>query len=195
MNGAVFQDVPFDRGYRGSSKNSRRLFYFIFGLLILGAVIFGISRFFSTSETKETITPTVTPTQVLFPTDTPTPSPEISVTPSVPPTPTPRTIQDSLDKATGLDRKDVSVSVQNGSGQTGVGSKMAEFLKGFGYKVVSIGNADAFTYENVSISVKTEKKKYLPLLRKDITQSYTVGSTTEDLSASSSSDILVIVGK
>ncbi len=45
----------------------------------------------------------------------------------------------------------VHIAVQNGSGESGLGGKMAERLRARGFVVDSVGNADAFTYETTLI--------------------------------------------
>ncbi len=143
---------------------------------------------------KAQITPT--PTVEEQPTDTPTP--EESPTPKAtktPNTPTPRPTTSPIDQATGLDRREISIEVQNGSGVAGVAGKVADFLKSFGYKISGTSNADTFDHTNVSISVKSASANYLPLLKSDLSSQYTIGDTDSSLSASSSADAVVIVGK
>lgn len=139
--------------------------------------------------------PTPTPTAEVFPTDTPFPTEETSPTPKASGTPAATPTTASVDKTTGLDRSKLSVSVKNGSGIVGAASKMSDYLKGLGYDVTSVGNADNFDYENISISINSDFSKYLSLLKSDIGKQYTVGSTSADLSASSSADAVVIIGK
>ncbi|MCL5432805.1 MAG: LytR C-terminal domain-containing protein [Patescibacteria group bacterium] len=181
-------------------RRSKRPFIIIAAVIVVAILIFLGIRFLGssnkTSEKAQAITPT--PTEFQFPTDTPTPTGGNESTPT--PTsgekaPTPTSTANPVDKKTGLDRSELRVSVQNGSGTVGVASKFSDYLKGFGYRVVGVGNAETFDYENVTISVKPDFSKYLPLLKSDISKDYTVDSTSEDLSASSSADALIIVGK
>lgn len=156
--------------------------------LFMGLAGFLTALYVSTTtqvqEVKSFPTPTIDP----FPTDTPIPTEEAAA-PSAEPT------FSSIDQATKLDRDDLTVAVQNGSGEFGKGSKMAEELRSFGYHVSVIGNASSFDYEGLTIFLKDEKKQFLPLIKKDLSLSYTVTSTSATLSASSSSDMVVIVGK
>lgn len=172
-------------------KRPKGFIYLIGFVLLVGVLIFGTTRFLGSKTASPT--PTPTPTESEFPTDTPTP--EVSPTPEKSPTPTPKPTINPVDKTTGLDRSELSVEVQNGSGEVGVASKGSEVLKSFGYHVVSIGNADNFNYENAVIQVKEAQSKYLSLLKKDLAVTYTVGSASADLSASASADALVIIGK
>lgn len=175
------------------SRRSKTRLALVVLLIFLISVGFGLRRFIGGQETKK-IVPTPVPTEEVFPTDTPipqagTPTPQLSTSP------TPKPTSNPIDKATGLNRADLTVEVQNGGGQVGGASKGSDILKSFGYHVVSIGNADSFDYDQTVIKVKDEQKAFLPLLKKDVGTAYTITSATADLSASSSADALVIVGK
>lgn len=174
------------------SRKGRFVVLVIFILLVVG-LFFGVRSFLGSNK-ESSVTPSVTPTATPFaiPTDSPTPTP--TATPQPTKTPTPKPVN-PVDKTTGIDRSTLSVSVQNGNGEVGSGSKGSEALRAFGYHVVSIGNADNFDYEKTVIQVKEGKEKYLVLLQKDLSQTYTVGSTSASLSASSSADAVVIIGK
>ncbi|MCL5439173.1 MAG: LytR C-terminal domain-containing protein [Patescibacteria group bacterium] len=182
-------------------RRSKRPLIIIAAVIVVAVIIFLAIRFIGSSKKtpeKSTSGITPTPTEFQFPTDTPTPSGSEKSTPT--PTskekaPTPTSAANPVDKKTGLDRSELKVAVQNGSGTVGVASKVSDYLKGFGYHVVAVGNAETFDYENVTISIKTSSVKYLPLLKSDISKDYTIAKTSEDLDASSSADVVVIVGK
>jgi hypothetical protein len=87
------------------------------------------------------------------------------------------------------------VLIENGSGRVGVANKAAQILKTFGYTVTGTKNADAYDYLDVTISIKAGKAAYLPLLKQDLSSTYTIADTRTTLDASFSSDVLVIVGK
>jgi hypothetical protein len=176
-------------------KKPKKFIYLIIFLVIV--VIFILSKnIFGSNKQKEQPTPTPTPTEYQFPTDTPTPG---VISPTDEPektsvTPTSKKIN-PVDSLTGLDRSTLSVEIQNGSGEKGVAAKGSDVLKGFGYKVSSTGNADNYNYTEVTIKVKSTKSNFLALLKKDLGFSYTVGSTSADLSSDSTADALVIIGK
>lgn len=187
--------------YQNPKKPNKLIFIVLFLILLVG-VGFGFWKFFLVSEdSAKSVTITPTPTEYQFPTDTPTPeaSPTISakpVSPTIKLTATPtKTSVNPVDSASGLDRSAISVTVQNGSGEVGVAGKARDFLTGLGYNIASTGNADNYDYVNLTIQVKSTASKYLPLLKKDLGFSYTVGTTSADLSSSFASDALVIVGK
>lgn len=173
-------------------KKPKKFIYVVIVLVIL--VVFFLVRglFFGSSKQEEAPSITPTPTEYQFPTDVPELSPTVTEDEEV--TPTTKSVN-PVDASTGLDRSTLSVEVKNGSGVTGAASKGSEALKGFGYKISSIGNADNEDYENVIIQVKSTKSNFLALLKKDLGFSYTVGSTSADLDSSSTADALVIIGK
>ncbi|HKC14665.1 MAG TPA: LytR C-terminal domain-containing protein [Patescibacteria group bacterium] len=165
-------------------RNPKRLLYLIAAVLVILILFFGVKKLIGGSKS-----PAPTPTPVAVETSTPTPTESASPTATSSPTPNP------VDKATGLDRSNLSVAIQNGSGTPGVAGTASDLLKGLGYNVTSTGNADNFGFTDVTVKVKATKKNYLPLLIKDLSSKYTIGASSSDLSASSSADALVIVGK
>lgn len=175
----------------GKSKKFLKLIIFV---IVLIGLIWGVQKlFFGDSQKTKPVAIIPTPTEYQFPTDTPASSPTGAVSnPTV--TPTTKAVN-PIDVSTGLDRSTLSIEVQNGSGETGVASKGSDVLKSFGYKVIATGNADNFNYENTTISVKSTKINFLALIKKDLGFSYTVGTTSADLSSSSTADALVIIGK
>lgn len=162
-------------------RNPKKLLYLV-GAIVLILVLFNAFRMLTGGDKSSA----PTPTPVAF--ETPTPEPTVEESPTPEPT-------SSVDAATGLDRADLDVEVQNGSGEAGVGKTAADLLRDLGYNVTATGNADNFDYTDVTIKVKASQKKYLPLLIKDLSSDYTIGSSSSDLSASSSADALVIIGK
>lgn len=178
-------------------KKSKRFLLLVLAIVIILIIIFAGNKFLGSKNKKENSKITPTPTEFQIPTDTPEPSPsgEPTSTPKPTASPTPKSASNPIDKATGLDRSKLSVEVQNGSGEAGVAGKGSGILKDLGYNVTSTGNADNFDYSNVTVKVKSAKSDYLTLLKKDLSASYTIGSSSSDLSASSSADALVIIGK
>lgn len=164
----------------------------IFILLVVLSVAFVKLTSKPKIQSTETISTSPSPIETNMPTFSPE-SPTPSESPS--PTPTPKPSVNPIDKTTGLDRSKLNVVIKNGSGQAGVGAKASDYLKNLGYNVSSVGNADNYDYVNVFIQVKQESSKYLSLLKKDLGFSYTIGTTSADLSTSLSEDALVIIGK
>jgi hypothetical protein len=201
MEGESFQEQTNQLNYQSpqSKKKSKKVLYLILFVILLPIVVFGIQNIFFGSEgEEETAQALPTPTEYQFPTDTPTPTPspdpdeEDSGDTNIEPE---EEAVDPVDKETGLDRSDLSVEVQNGSGIAGEAGKAADILKGFGYKIASTGNADNFDYEGVTIQVKSTKTNFLELLRQDLGFSYAIVDTSSDLDSSSTADALVIIGQ
>ncbi|MFH1186617.1 MAG: LytR C-terminal domain-containing protein [Candidatus Levyibacteriota bacterium] len=182
---------------RPKKRLPSRAIFLIVAVVILLLIIFAISRSFFGGSSEEKIEPTPTPTEFQFPTSPPEESlaPETSPTDEPTKEPTLKPTSNPVDKESGIDRSELSISVENGSGVAGVAGKATSLLKGLGYKITSTGNADKFDYENLTIKVKSGSSKYLELLKKDLGEEYTIGATFSDLSASSSADALIIIGK
>ena len=161
---------------------NKRFVYLILTILVLLVAFFSY-RIFGTKE-KGTISQ-----KPAIATPTPTSIPGVTTTPTLVPT------LDPVDQATGLDRSQLSVTVENGSGEAGVAGKGADTLKHLGYNVTGTGNADNFDFTNVVIQVKAGSSDYVDLLKTDLSLSYTIGSSSADLPDSFSSDALVIIGK
>lgn len=182
-----------------ASKKKKRFIFLFFAIVFILLLIYVGSKVLNsnTSNKEADITPTPTE-EFIIPTDTPAPTAEeLTPSPTQKPaaSPTPKSPGSSIDRTTKLDRKDLSVIVQNGSGEKGVAGKVADILKNLGYNVTSTANADNFNYSDVTIQVKSTKSDFLPVLKKDLSSDYTIGSSTSDLSSSSSADAVVIVGK
>lgn len=173
-------------------KINKRFLYLI-AFIILAVLLFFGYKILGTNQNSQNPIPTPTPAIFEIPTDTPTP--ESSPSPSPTNTPTPKPTVNPVDKATGLDRSSLSITVENGSGEAGVAKKAEDYLTGLGYNVTSTSNADNFDYTNVAIQIKSAKSDFLNLLKKDLGFNYTVGSATAALSDSASSDAVVIIGK
>jgi len=175
---------------RQKRKFPKKFLYLLAAVLVILLVFNAIKVLTSPKQTSTIVTVTPTPITTI---DESTPTPE-AATPTPEPSATPAATTNPIDKATGLDRSQLSVAIQNGSGEAGVGAKGADYLKGLGYTISGTGNADNFNYTNVTIQVKSDSK-YLDLLKKDLGLNYTVGSASADLSSSASSDAVVIIGK
>ena len=176
-------------------KRPKALLILIIFLLILFVLIFVSTRFLGTGL-EEDSTETTPPTPVIVPSSTPMPTKEgeekesITITPTgVSPTPKKQTVTPGE-----LDRSSLSIQVLNGSGISGAAGKMQATLDNLGYTDVTTGNADAFDYEDISISVKSTKAKFLELLKKDLSDSYTIGDTDTKLT-SGSYDAVIIIGQ
>ncbi|MDP1721870.1 MAG: LytR C-terminal domain-containing protein [Candidatus Gottesmanbacteria bacterium] len=111
------------------------------------------------------------------------------------PTPTPTPVPTAMPTPAAVVRGDITVQVLNGGGTPGSASKAKALLEKIGYTVAATGNTDEYTYKKTEIHVKAGKEAYLELLKKDVASDYTLGTSSADLSADSSYDAQVIVGK
>ena len=197
MEDQSFGETSLNINPRPKKRLPSRALFLIIAVIILLLIIFAITRSFLGGSSTESISETPTPTEFQFPTDMPEESitPEESPTEAPTNTPTPKPTSNPVDKQSGLNRAELSVAVENGSGVAGAAGKAANILKSLGYKVTSTSNAETYDYENLTIKVKSGVSEYLALLKKDLGTDYTIGTTGTDLSASTSADALIIVGK
>jgi hypothetical protein len=92
-------------------------------------------------------------------------------------------------------KKSLTIAVLNGSGTKGAAKEMSTALADAGYQVTRTGNADAFTYEDITVQIKKSKQQFLDQLKKDLSaNNYLVTKSTADLEESESTDAVVIVG-
>lgn len=167
MDQVDFQDTSIVR----KTRNYKRIgLFLVIGVLILIFLV-SVFRFFTSSGGNTII---------------PTPAPEITSTPTAEQTPSP---------TPGADKAKLTITIENGSGEAGVAKTASDFLKSKGYSVSTSGNADNFNYTDVTVQVKTSASDYLDTLKSDLSEKYTVGSSSADLSSSFSTDALVIIGK
>lgn len=198
----IRQPIP-ERTYTvsSSSKKNRKLVRFLLIGIVLVGVGFGVFKLLGSSKKTDEAREEAKSADTSLPTNTPAPTIEATLTPSLSPTtaptntPTPKPTANPVDKESGLDRSKLSIEVLNGSGTAGVGKKASTFLGDLGYKIASTGNADHYNYEKVSIEIRSGKSDFLSLLKKDLSGSYSIGSSSASLSASSSADARIIVGK
>jgi len=93
-----------------------------------------------------------------------------------------------------LDKGEPKVRVLNGSGKAGAASSMQDFLEGKGYNVTSVGNAGNYDYTASVVRFKETFKKYSEALLSDLSGTYSAKEGDEDLTATDSADIEIIVG-
>ncbi len=103
------------------------------------------------------------------------------------PTPTPSpTVKD-------LDRKDLVVRIENGSGSTGIAAKTQANLEKLGYKVLEIDTA-AETRDSTLFKFKNSKIDFKDLIQKDTTEYFPNVVVEEGIDTSNEYDLLIIVG-
>ena len=93
-----------------------------------------------------------------------------------------------------VDKSEAKIRVLNGSGTAGVASSVKDFLEQKGYKVAEIGNADNFDFEQTVLRFKEGFEKFREVLTSDLSDDYSVTSSSESLEATDSADIEITVG-
>ena len=156
-------------------KNGRRShFVAIFFIILLVVIIILVGLYFLGASKKGSlkVTPATKPTPTVTkqaPTATPTPTPAA------------------------LDRSKLNVVILNGSGVAGAAQNISTTLSDLGYTVKSVGNATRFDYVGVTISIKTDKKEYLDMLKKDLAKK--AATITTNVDDTIKQDAEIIVGK
>lgn len=161
--------------------------------ILLGVIFGGLFIIGSLYKKPKTALPAV----IITPTVTPLPTSSVSAVlkPSLTGSISPTTGLFIQDKTTNLDRSKLQVSVLNGSGEKGAARQVSSYLEILGYKIAQVGNADAFTYRNLTIQVKKSKSAYAPLLKKDLQANPAFASVSASISDEISGEAEVIVGK
>lgn len=96
---------------------------------------------------------------------------------------------------TEVDKAQPAIRVLNGSGIAGLASSAKDFLENLGWRVTSVGNAQAYDFDQTQIRVKDDFSKYQEALVGDLSDKYSVEVSSDPLSSTDSADIEVIVGK
>lgn len=158
--------------YQESSEKNAKWLWLLIALIIIGALIFAYVRGigpFGSLKSQETASPTP---KVLT---SPSPSPEAT-------------------SETDLNKSEPAIRILNGSGTAGVASAVKNLLEGKAWKVASVGNADSFDYEQTVLRFKSAFAKFEKALTADLSDDYSVISSSDNLEATDSADIEIIVG-
>lgn len=156
----------FDFSPPKQKSGSKKIFWVIIILVLLGVGIAGGFFIFKNGMPGTSATPSPEPTVQA----TPTPMPE-------------------------LDRQELNIQVQNGSGVPGAAGEAQTFLEELGYTVGGAKNAASYDYEETEIMLKEGKMDYKEQLIKDLSQKYTVSDNVEILDEGSKFDAIVIIGE
>lgn len=186
--------------YSGGKSRIRRKFskrvvlfgtFAISGVLLIAGLIFFITKD-NSSETEDVTNSIELPRNSKSDvTKAPSPTPDLSPTPTSSPTKAPTKAKEKEVS----NEEGIKIAVQNGSGESGVAASAAAVLRQAGYNIVSTGNADNFSYTNVTIKIKSSQKSFLSSIQKALESDYTIGETSSDLSEGQDYDALIIVGK
>lgn len=161
--------------YQESQQKNAKWLWFLIILIIIGALVFAYVRKigpfgqFRLGTTTEEESPT--PTTTFFTSPSPESSPQAA-----------------------LNKSEVAIRVLNGSGKAGAASTVKDFLEQRGYKVAALGNAANFDFTQTVIRLKETAKKFEELILADLSDNYSVLVSNDNLEATDSADIEVIVG-
>jgi hypothetical protein len=192
--GGPFQEFP---SYVHKSSSKKKIILPIAGVGLLLAVGGGIYFLGVANQKKPAQSPVPA---IVKPTSKPTlameasPSAAITAKPTQKVTPTAK-LSGKPTPTSDLERSKLRIAILNGSGVAGAAKDVSANLTNLGYTIATIGNADDFTYKNITIKIKKSKSDYLLLLKNDIEKDkpdVVITTKTDDMI---DTDAEVIVGK
>lgn len=93
-----------------------------------------------------------------------------------------------------LDKTLAKIRILNGSGKTGAASEAKDFLEARDWVVSNIGNANSSDFTQTIVRIKAKFASLGTALISDLSSKYSVKPTVEELEATGSADIEVILG-
>lgn len=115
------------------------------------------------------------------------PSPQAVIEEVISPTPEATT-------SASVDKSAAKIRILNGGGKAGAASEAKDFLEAKDWVVSSLGNADSYDFSQTIVRVKAKFASLGAALIRDLSSKYSVQPTTEELEATASVDVEVIVG-
>lgn len=156
-----------------NSFNIKKIIIIIVAIILLAALGMGIFIFKNNININESLEKTSVVN---------TPPPQIT-----PPTPAPQVI---------VNRQDIKLQIQNGSGIVGIAGEFATLLEDHGYTDIDTANAEEYEYENITLKLKEAKKSYQEAILADIkAESKLEINEVESLPENSDFDAIIIIGK
>jgi len=160
--------------YQETQAKNAKWLWLLIALIIIGALVFafirGIGPF---AQFKGTATEEPTPSFVEE--EFASPSPEATTEAE-------------------LDKSEPKIRVLNGSGVAGLASSVKDYLEGEGYTISAVGNAPNYDFEQTVVRFKESFSKFQNILFSDLSDKYSVVVDNDNLEATDSADIEVIVG-
>jgi hypothetical protein len=173
-NSSIGNTAPQSPIYQESQDKNAKWLWLLIVLIIIGALVFaffrGIGPFGQLRGGESEIA---------------SPTPEVSSSLISEPSPSPQAE---------VDRSKPSIRVLNGSGVAGVASSVKDVLEELGWVVSSIGNADEYEFDQTQITFKEGFSEYEDALVADLSDNYSVIVSSDELDATDSADIEVVVG-
>lgn len=93
-----------------------------------------------------------------------------------------------------LKKSDLKIRVENGAGVSGLAAKTQEFLKGFGYDVVSIDTAEAERKDTL-FRFKKDKIGYKDMVVEDSKDKFQDAVIEDSLGSDAQYDLLIVIGE
>lgn len=94
-----------------------------------------------------------------------------------------------------LKLKKYKVWILNGSGKAGEAKKASNLLEEKGFNISKTENADNYDYENTIIKAKKKvEQEFIDKIKEELKTEYKI-SEDENLEASESADVIIIIGK
>jgi hypothetical protein len=184
---------PLGRSTRRRRSN-KPLITIVILAIVAAAAFFGYKQFKGSSN-SESVSPTPQPTMAIVETPTPESTSEANLTPTATAAPSPTAKASPTEKPAVKAAADMNIQVLNGTGEVGIAGTARDFLKGKGYKYLETGNADNNDYVNVTVKSKPSMDKYVTTLKSDLSEKYTLASSSGTLSEDSLFDATVTLGK
>lgn len=156
------------------ATSEKKSLWYIFRIMIPVAIVVGVLAggvFYFLNSVSNTLTPSPTPIEI-------TTSPTPSASPSAQ-----------------IDLSKYSIKVLNGSGIAGQAGKVQDLLTSNGFKVSTTGNAVSYDYTDTIIQIgENVAPDFVAKLTQTLAEAYSVDSKTQNLSASETADVVIIVG-
>jgi hypothetical protein len=93
-----------------------------------------------------------------------------------------------------IDLTKIKIQILNGTGTAGEATNVSEILGFEGFENFTIGNAQAFNYENTEISLKLDYANLFDTFERALNSEYAVVRAESELSTDNNFDVVVIVG-
>lgn len=93
-----------------------------------------------------------------------------------------------------IDKTLAKIRILNGGGKAGAASEAKDFLEARDWVVTTLGNADSYDFSQTIVRVKAKFAKLGAALIEDLSSKYSVQPTTEELEATATADLEVIIG-
>ena len=182
--------------YKEKSSGKRRIFLIITVFMIVAASILAGLYLLGSASKKSAPIP-VSPTIAVTATPLPTSSVSAVLTPRLTEaiSTSPSAGLAKIDTSSKLDRAELDIVILNGSGVAGAAALVSDYLRDLGYTIVRVGNAESYTYKNLTILVKKNKSGFAGLLKKDLQANPSFASVSASISDDISTGAEVIVGK